>query len=80
MKSLEPQIPQITLIIIFVLNFLSAKSRDNLCMEKELRTHKLIGTVREVHTIIGTGHLEAVYYENLEIEFENRKIPFISKP
>ncbi len=48
-------------------------------MEKELRTHKLIGTAKEVHTIIGTGHLEAVYHESLEIEFENRKIHFVSK-
>ncbi len=59
---------------------LSAKSRDNLCMGKELRTHKLIGTAREVHSIIGTGHLEAVYHESLEIEFQNRKILFVSKP
>ena len=34
----------------------------------------------EVHSIIGQGHLEAVYHECLEIEFENRKIPFVSKP
>ncbi|MGR3301342.1 MAG: GxxExxY protein [Candidatus Scalindua sp.] len=33
----------------------------------------------EVHSIIGPGH-EAVYHECLEIEFENRKIPFVSKP
>ncbi len=44
-------------------------------MGKELRTHKLIGTAREVHTIIGTGHLEVVYHESLEIGFKNRKIP-----
>ncbi len=49
-------------------------------MEKDLRTHKLIGTAMEVHIIIGSGHLEAVSHECLEIEFENRKIPFVSKP
>ncbi len=49
-------------------------------MERDSRTHKLIGTGMEVYTIIGSGHLEAVYHECLEIEFENRKIPFVSKP
>jgi GxxExxY protein len=49
-------------------------------MEKDPRTHKIIGAAMEVHSIIGPGHLEAVYHECLEIEFENRKIPFVSKP
>ena len=52
-------------------------------MEKDSRTHKIIGAVRlggEVHNIIGPGHLEAVYQECLEIEFELRMVPFISKP
>ncbi len=49
-------------------------------MEKDARTHKIIGAAMEVHSIIGPGHLEAVYHECLEIEFENRKIPFVSKP
>ena len=34
----------------------------------------------EVHNIVGPGHLEAVYQECLEIEFELRKIPFIPQP
>lgn len=33
-----------------------------------------------MHKIIGPGHLEAVYHECLEIEFEERNIPFTSKP
>jgi GxxExxY protein len=49
-------------------------------MEKDPRTHKIIGAAMEVHSIIGPGHLEAVYHECLEIEFENRKITFVSKP
>ena len=49
-------------------------------MEKDSRTHKIIGIAMEVHNEIGPGHLEAVYQECLELEFGIRKIPFISKP
>lgn len=49
-------------------------------MEKDPRTHAIIGAAMEVHNIMGPGHLEPVYQECLEIEFELRKIPFISKP
>ena len=49
-------------------------------MEKDPRTHKIIGAAMEVHNIIGPGHLEEVYQECLEIEFGLRLIPFISKP
>ncbi len=34
----------------------------------------------EVHTVIGPGHLEAVYQECLEIEFALKKIQFVSQP
>ncbi|MBN2532045.1 MAG: GxxExxY protein [Spirochaetales bacterium] len=34
----------------------------------------------EVHREMGLGFLEAVYHECLEIEFQIRKIPYISKP
>ena len=49
-------------------------------MEKDPRTHTIIGAAMEVHNIGGPGHLEAVYQECLEIEFTLRKIPFISQP
>lgn len=35
---------------------------------------------RDVHSIIGPKHLEAVYQECLEIEFKLRQIPFTSQP
>lgn len=44
------------------------------------KTYAIIGAAIEVHNIIGPGHLEAVYHECLEIEFQNRNIKYISKP
>lgn len=49
-------------------------------MEKDPRTHAIIGAAMEVHSIIGPGHLEAVYQEYMEIEFDLRKISFVSQP
>ena len=49
-------------------------------MERDPKTHAIIGAAMEVHNIVGPGHLEAVYHECLEIEFKLRKIPYISKP
>ena len=48
-------------------------------MQKDARTHSIIGAAMEVHKVIGPGHLEAVYHECLEIELQDRKIPYISK-
>ena len=49
-------------------------------MQKDPRTHQIIGVAMEVHKEMGPGFLEAVYHECLEIEFGLRNIPFISKP
>ena len=48
-------------------------------MKKDPRTHKIIGAAMATHNEMGPGHLEAVYQECLEIEFELQNIPFISK-
>ena len=53
---------------------------EMLTMEKDPRTHQIIGAAMDVHNEMGPGHLEAVYHECLEIEYGLRKIPFISKP
>ena len=47
---------------------------------RDPRTHSIIGAAMEVHRDMGSGLLEAVYQECLEIEFKLRKIPFISQP
>jgi GxxExxY protein len=49
-------------------------------MEKDPRTHKIIGAAMQVHNEMGPCHLESVYHECLEIEFELQKILFVSKP
>ncbi|MCP4267845.1 MAG: GxxExxY protein [Candidatus Brocadiaceae bacterium] len=48
-------------------------------MEKDKRTHLIIGAAMEVHKFIGPSLLEAVYHECLEIEFGEQNIPFHSQ-
>jgi len=43
---------------------------------KQEEYYKVIGLCMEVHRILGSGLLEAVYKEALEIEFTNHNIPF----
>ena len=40
----------------------------------------LLGQQWKFLRVMGPGFLEAVYHECLEIEFQIRKIPYISKP
>ncbi len=49
-------------------------------MDRNTRTHAIIGAAMEVYRTVGPGHLEAVCQECLEIEFKLREIPFISQP
>jgi GxxExxY protein len=47
----------------------------NLIYQEE--TFKIIGACIEVYNTLGTGFLEIIYKDALEIEFKNRKIPYI---
>ena len=40
------------------------------------RTSAVIGAALEVHRVLGTGFLELLYKDALEIEFTRREIPF----
>ena len=40
------------------------------------RTFAIIGAAYEVHRVLGTGFLEILYKDALEIEFNERQVPF----
>ena len=42
--------------------------------------YDFMAAVFEVYNELGSGFLEEVYHEGLEIELTNRSIPFVSKP
>ena len=41
--------------------------------------YAIIGAAMEVHTVLGPGFLEAVYHEAMEIEQQERNVPFESR-
>jgi GxxExxY protein len=43
----------------------------------EEQTYQIIGAAQEVHRELGPGFLEIVYKDALEIEFQQRDIPYI---
>ena len=45
-------------------------------MEKDPRTFQIIGAAMEVHRVLGSGFLEAVYQEAMSRELGKREIPF----
>lgn len=45
----------------------------------EDESYKIIGACFEAYNEIGSGFLEAVFQECLEIEFEERGIPFVAR-
>jgi GxxExxY protein len=44
---------------------------------KQEENYKIVGLCMEVHRILGSGLLEIVYKDALEIEFKQNNIPFV---
>ena len=55
-------------------HFADQKSVEKLLYEDE--SYAIRGAIFEVYRVLGSGFLEAVYQESLQIEFSRRQIPF----
>lgn len=51
---------------------------DKLLLREE--SYKVQGAIIKVHRTLGSGFLEAVYQEALEVELKRQDIPFVSQP
>ena len=56
---------------------LSAMTNNTL--DNDPRTFAIIGAAMEVHRVLGSGFLETVYHQALEIELQLRGVPFITE-
>ena len=45
----------------------------------EAESYRIMGACFEVYQMLGRGFLEAAYQECLEIEFAERRVPFVSQ-
>jgi GxxExxY protein len=52
-------------------------SQMNADSKKDPETYAIIGAAMEVHRELGSGFLEAVYQDAIELELTERTIPFI---
>ena len=53
---------------------------DQVSIERDPDGYALIGACFDVYNELGNGYLEDVYQESLEIELNDRGVPFIAQP